>query len=196
MQVSRGRQTISTLGVIAAAAISLASGCASTPAATPPPPVTVAGGVNAELLVPEAAERMQLQANQIFVLGDLNNPDVSPEYPAQLLPLRLPDQPICVRFVVNRDGSVSDVVPVYGVNGCPSSQGDARSEFFAATLAAVSRWDFYSSVRCTFPPGTPDRDKCSGPGTTAEQVAITLAYRFVFSVRDGVGRVEQAKTGS
>lgn len=42
-----------------------------------------------------------------------------------------------------------------------------------------------------YPPGTPDIDKCNGPGSTAEQVALTLAYRFQISAHNGKGSVQR-----
>ena len=149
------------------------------------------GQVGRDPLMPETSTRMQLADNQIFMPGELTNPEVMPDYPAMLLPLQLPDQSVCVRFVVNMDGSVSEVVPVYAVAGCPIDARALHREFLDATVAAVMRWDFYSSLRCTFPPGTPDIDKCNGPGSSAEQVALTLAYRFQFTARDGKGGVQQ-----
>ncbi|MEP6906530.1 MAG: hypothetical protein ABI858_00900 [Pseudoxanthomonas sp.] len=151
----------------------------------------ISGAVGRDPLMPEPSTRMQLADNQIFMPGELTNPEVMPDYPATLLPLQLPDQSVCVRFVVNTDGSVSDVGPVFAVAGCPADAEAVRPEFLDATVAAVTRWDFYSSLRCTFPPGTADIDKCNGPGSSAEQVALTLAYRFQFTMRGGKGSVQQ-----
>jgi hypothetical protein len=151
----------------------------------------LSGQVGRNELVPEPSTRMALAGNQIFMPGELITVDLMPVYPATLLPLQLPDQVVCVRFVVGVDGSVSNVVPVYGIADCPASAHVLRKEFLDATLAAVLRWDFYSSLRCTFPPGTADIDKCNGPGSTAEQVALTLAYRFQFSARNGKGNVQR-----
>lgn len=153
----------------------------------------LSGQVGRNELTPEPATRMALADNQIFMPGELITTDLMPIYPPALLPLQLPDQTVCVRFVVGVDGSVSDIVPVHGVADCPANAQALRQEFLDATLAAVSRWDFYSSLRCTFTPGTPDIDKCNGPGSTAEQVALTLAYRFQFSAHNGKGSVQQGR---
>ena len=169
----------------------LLSACLALGACASVPAPDLSGQVGRDQLVPEQSTRMQLADNQIFMPGELTNPEVMPDYPAALLPLQLPDQSVCVRFVVNVDGSVSDVAPVYAADGCPTDAQALRREFLDATVAAVSRWDFYSSLRCTFPPGTPDIDKCNGPGSTAEQVALTLAYRFQFTARGGKGSVQQ-----
>lgn len=130
----------------------------------------LSGQVGRNELPPEPSTRMALASNQIFMPGELITTDLMPVYPSALLPLQLPDQAVCVRFMVGVDGSVSNVVPVYGIADCPADAQALRPEFLGATLAAVSHWDFYSSLRCTFPPGTPDIDKCNGPGSTAEQV--------------------------
>lgn len=150
------------------------------------------GEVNSGMILPEDSMRMQLGANQVFVSGEQTNPEVVPIYPPESLPLRLPDQVVCVKFVVNPNGSVSNAMPTYGAKDCPAESEPPRSEFLAATLDAVSQWDFFSFQRCTFPAGTPPKKQCNGAGTTVEQVAVTLAYRFVFSAKDGAGSVSRA----
>ncbi len=172
----------------------LAPGCRHLPepasaGATPAPRPSVEGN----LIVPESSARMNLQDNQLVIPGRLSNPEVTPAYPPALLALGLPEQTVCIGFVVGVDGSVSGVRPLYATADCPPTADDTRPEFLAATVAAVSQWDYFSYIRCTFPPGTPDAQKCNGEGTTAEQVAVSLAYRFSFSVRDGVGMVRQAQ---
>lgn len=151
--------------------------------------------VDRDRLEPEASTRMQLAKDQVFIPGELSNPEVMPVYPPALLPQLLPDQTVCVRFAVGEDGSVSSIAPVTGVAGCPADVQALHPEFLAATIDAVSQWDFYSSIRCTFPPGTPDALKCNGPGTVAEQVAVTLGYRFLFSAQSGVSTVREGAGG-
>jgi hypothetical protein len=126
-----------------------------------------------------------------FVPGEQTNPEVMPAYPADLLPLRLSDQEVCVSFVVNRDGSVSSVRPLYGAVECPAG-GLARPEFVQAAIDAVSRWNFSPFQRCTFPPGAPSEQQCNGPGAAVEQVEVTLGYRFLFSARNGAGVVQRS----
>lgn len=191
-RTTEGAATLRTVMPALLAAFALLAGCS-----TKPVRLDRSGNVNHDLITPAASARMLLDSNQIFVPGEQTNPEVLPRYPAQLLPLRLPEQAVCVSFVVNRDGSVSDVTPLYGIADCPADAdaGAARPEFVAATREAVSRWDFFSFQRCTFPPGTPDASKCNGPDSTVEQVAVTLAYRFVFSASDGAGTVRRMQTG-
>lgn len=147
------------------------------------------GEVNLNRITPENSARMQLKDNQLFIQGEHTNPELMPAYPVELLPLQLPDQLVCVRFVVNGDGTVSNIKAIHGIVGCPTDADSPRPEFIAATVNAVSRWDYLSSILCTFPPGTPK--KCNGPGTTAEHVAVTLAYQFLFSTKSG-GTVQRA----
>lgn len=177
-------------GLLLLATLGVSAGC-STTAGKP----ELSGKVNLDLIPPQASARMQLDSNQVFVPGEQTNPEVLPVYPLELLPLRLPDQAVCVRFVVNRDGSVSNVTPLYGIPDCPADAGALRPGFVAAAVDAVSRWDFFSFQRCTFPPGTPAKQQCNGPGATMEQVAVTLAYRFLFSSKSGAGTVQRAATG-
>lgn len=153
----------------------------------------VSGKVDRNVILPADSTRMQLEHNQVVIPGELTNPEVMPVYPEFLLASKLPDQTVCVSFVVKEDGSVANVAPVYGVEGCPVGNPQSRKEFLEATIAAVSHWDFFSYVRCTFPLGTPDAQKCNGPGASSEQIAVTLAYRFLFSSRDGSGAVRQVR---
>ena len=136
---------------------------------------------------------MQLQQNQVVIPGKLINPEIMPVYPESALMSRLPDQMVCVSFVVKENGSVAAVAPVYRVDGCPLNEDKSRKEFIDATVAAVSRWDYFSYVRCTFASKTPDAQKCNGPGAVSGQVAVTLAYRFLFSSKDGSGTVQQIR---
>ncbi len=156
-----------------------------------------AGGLSSQvdrnLILPDDSTRMQLESNQVVIPGELTNPELMPVYPETLLDLRLADQTVCVSFVVQHNGSVAAVAPVYGIDGCPGNAEHVPTGFIDATVAAVSRWDYFSYVRCTFPPGTPDAQKCNGPGAVSEQIAVTLAYRFLFSSQDGSGTVRQIK---
>lgn len=172
------------------AALAASAGC-STTAVKP----IRSGDVNRDLITPEPSTRMELGSNQVFIPGEQTNPEVLPVYPPELLPLQLPDQQVCVSFVVNRDGSVSDVKPVHGIADCPADEASTHPEFLAATVDAVSRWDFFSFQRCTFPPGTADALKCKGPNSVVEQVAVTLAYRFLFSSKSGAGTVQRTEAG-
>lgn len=184
-------------GVLAAIplllSLALVAACSHHPksVATPEPPSGPSSKVDRNQLEAAASTRMQLSADQVFIPGELSNPEVMPAYPAALLPQLLPDQTVCVRFSVNTDGSVANIVPVTDVEGCPTGTSEQPPEFLGATIDAVSQWDFYSFVRCTFPPGTPDALKCNGPGAVAEQVAVTLGYRFLFSAKSGVTTVRE-----
>lgn len=153
----------------------------------------VTSQVDRNLILPDDSTRMQLELNQVVIPGELTNPEVMPVYPETLLDLRLADQTVCVSFVVQENGSVAAAGPVYGIDGCPRNAEQLATEFIDATVAAVSRWDYFSYMRCTFPPGTPDAQKCNGPGAVSEQVAVTLAYRFLFSSRGGSGTVGQIR---
>lgn len=168
----------------------LCAACRHSPPDVAPPPERT-GRVDSGLILPLDSDRMQLAMNQTFIAGEQTNPEVMPAYPASALPLRLADQTVCVKFVVDPSGSVSNIEPLLGVPDCPDDEGGLRAEFLAATRDAVSQWDFFSFRRCTFPPGTPPAQQCNGPDSRMEQVAVTLSYRFVFSAKDG-GTVKKA----
>ena len=189
MRCKRDAMLRTSYAISALMALILISGCSHT--VKPEVAENLSSRVDRHQILPDESARMRLEDNQVVIPGELTNPDVMPAYPERLLPLRLPDQTVCVSFVVNTDGSVSNITPVYGVEGCPGSAADTHPEFVVATVDAVSRWDFFSYIRCTFPPGTPDAQKCNGPGAISEQVAVTLVYRFLFSFRNGVSTVQR-----
>lgn len=141
------------------------------------------------------AKPLELAANEIFVLGDQVPPVAMPQYPEALLPMSLTDQPVCVQIVIEADGTVSKVTPVYRTPACPAAEGAIDGRFVAAVVDAVSNWEFFSSTLCRYPPGTPEEKKCSGEGVTVTQIPITQAFGFVFSVKSGVATVSKSRVG-
>lgn len=139
------------------------------------------------------AKPLELTANEVFVLGDQVPPIAMPQYPEALLPMNLADQPVCVQIVIEADGTVSNVTPVYQTSACPVAAGDVDERFVNAVIDAVSIWEFFSSTLCRFPPGTPDEKKCSGKGVTVTQIPITQAFGFVFSAKSGVATVSKSR---
>jgi hypothetical protein len=193
-------QLISAL--LLATTVGLLAGCANVKkAATTNQPAAsesnekLSGSVDLDRIAPKPSSRMQLASNQAFIPGQLTAQDAMPEYPSTLLPLRLPDQQVCVSFTSDADGSTSNVTPLYGLPGCPTRVDSVRPEFVAATLDAVSRWGISPARLCTSRPGTPEQHRCVDPDSTVDYVAVTLAYRFLFSAKSGTGTVQTTEVG-
>ncbi len=163
--------------------------CAHEAVETSPPSSQVGYNV---ITAPDA-KPLELAANEIFVLGDQIPPIAMPQYPEALLPMNLADQPVCVQIVIEADGTVSKVTPVYQTPACPVAAGDVDERFVNAVVDAVSTWEFFSSTLCRYPPGTPEEKKCSGKDVTVTQIPITQAFGFVFSVKSGVATVSKSR---
>lgn len=147
------------------------------------------GNVDFTTIRPTDVKTMELASDEVFVRGKPIDPVTMPQYPMQLVSKALPDQHVCVKIVVEADGSVSTVTPFHVLPGCPAAGSDIDVAFVEAVRQAVARWEFFSSQVCKFPLGTPDKDKCSGKGVTITQVPITQAYEFLFSQKTGVSSV-------
>lgn len=176
--------------VFAAAAVGCATGPKPAPAAVP-----LSSAVNATEVAAEDSARLRLSADQVFLPGELIDKEIAPRYPQQLLALRLPEQVVCVRFVVGTDGVVSEVAPVFGLPGCPAGEAQMHPEFLAATVEAVSRWEFFSFQVCTLAKAQRGPRKCGGSTGTVQPIAVTLTYQFAFAWAEGRGTVRQGESG-
>ncbi len=183
------RTRLSTVLLVAGAALLLAA-CRSTPAPTRDLPNL--GEVGSELMAPPpGATRMALERHQRFVFPNLIPPVALPDYPATLLALRLAPVVVCVETVIGSDGRVADAQP--RVEDCDAADDAAhRPDFEAATLDAVRSWLFAPALICRAPEDFTGDDACLADGVVETPTAVRLSYRFRFSQRDGVPRVERA----
>src|SRR5690606_35525579 len=78
--------------------------CRSVPVDEPSP--LGSAGV-ARVVPPPGATRMQLDPSQRFIYPDLVEPVAMPEYPGELLVLRLEPLELCVEVVIAETGAVS-----------------------------------------------------------------------------------------
>lgn len=147
------------------------------------------------IVAPES-NALVLASNQTFVLGEPLPSATMPGYPAAALASGLPDQFVCVSVVVTAEGSVKSVTPIFAIPDCPLTETQTNKEFVSAVVGTVSRWEFYSSQTCTFPTGAAARHRCSGPGVEVVPIAVTHSFRFLFSVKTGVGAVSHDRRKS
>lgn len=161
---------IAALGVSVAAAL---AGCAHT-----------RGSVDARMVLPAAAPRMQLSETQGLLMA------VSIEQPMPLYPESAAGgdgrTEVCVSFVVTADGQVSEAAHAPGVDTCAERPDPA---LVAAALDAVSRWTFFGAAICEYPQGVAPAPDCSGEDAVLRAVPIRLMYAFTFERVGGRGRV-------
>ncbi|WP_101927053.1 MULTISPECIES: hypothetical protein [Luteimonas] len=168
----------------------LLGACRTTPA--PAPALPNLGEVGSELMQPAAgATRMALDPRQRFVFPNLIPPVGLPTYPDALLPLRLAPVTVCVDAVIGSDGLVADAQP--RVEDCDDASLPQRAAFEAASLAAVRGWTYAPALICRAPEDFDGDDACLAEGVVETPTAVRLSYRFHFSQRDGVPRVERGE---
>lgn len=162
------------------------AGCRTTPV-EPPPPVA---SVDVALVPPPpGATRLELDPGQAFVYPLLVESRM-PEYPADLLALRLPPHTLCVDVDIDAHGQVSAVRHRDGAD-CPAS-GPQQPRFAALLEDAVRRWRFDPALVCRTPDRRPSADPCAEPDVIETPVALRLSYAVVFSQEDGQPVVELA----
>lgn len=173
----------------------LLAACASAPVPPEPAPAPAAHGeVGAALLAPDGdSNRMALARHQRFVYPTLEQPAALPDYPADLLPLRLPPVEVCVDVVVGTDGQVVAVAERPDVR-CATPDGvPDRAAFVAPTLAAIRAWTYWPAALCTAPEGFDGSDPCAAPGVTETLTPVRLSYAIRFRQHDGVPVVERSE---
>ncbi|MCD9027646.1 hypothetical protein LDO26_05420 [Luteimonas sp. BDR2-5] len=180
--------------LLAACAAFLLAACRTTPAPEPERPNL--GEVGAELMQPAVgATRMALAAGQRFVFPNLTGPAALPEYPPELLPLRLDPVVACADVVIGDDGLVREVLP--RTEHCEGAGTSPHQPAFeAATREAVLGWEYAPALVCQAPAGFTGDDACTAEGMVETPTAVRLSYLFRFSQRDGVPEVERGASGS
>jgi hypothetical protein len=164
--------------VFVALAVLLATGCKS--------PSRVA----MRMILPPGAEVMDMPEDKAFLMA-------SPvSQPMPTFPVGAPRRTrvsACVEMVIDESGAVRSASPLYGLPDCPLEAHEMDRRFVASSIAAARKWQFLAAAICTFPPGTPPNDECTGAGVVISEVAIKVSYVFSF---EGDGRVSaRAKRG-
>ncbi|MFA5590812.1 MAG: hypothetical protein WDA70_08920 [Lysobacteraceae bacterium] len=179
----------SRIAPLAVSAALLLAACAPTPTRPSPedPRAGRVGVTEVDAAVP-AEMRLVLADNESFQppLPDFDN--ALPDYPADLLALRLAPRSVCLRLSIDEHGAVRDTEPVDQGPDCAVGM-DIESAFHAAAAQAAMGWRFEPAFRCIFPEGTPPNSACGFDGTLEVPQPVSLIYRFVFEQIDGQGRV-------
>lgn len=158
---------------------------------------TRTAAVDQRLILPEGAARYEMDANQAFVFP-VPQGNAAPEFPDGFARHDLAPTTLCVRFVVDADGTLRDVALLEEA-GCIGAT--AQPLLAVAVLESVSAWRFDPAMFCNYPDAaTRNRDwngvGCAGAVVETRPVAVTLAYAFTFEVRNGRRQVGAARRGS
>lgn len=146
--------------------------------------------VDGGLIIPRGGQ-VDIPEDQQFLFPTpvLENP--LPEYPPERVAEGLDEQVVCLQILIDEGGSVPWSVPAHDHADCPSATRPAHPDFDKAAREAVADWQFLAAAICTYPPGVPKNDDCSGEGVTVREVPVKLSYRFRFRLVDGKPSVEQ-----
>ena len=132
-------------------------------------------GVTHEMILPEGAERTQLEDRQQFVMA-VPYQQPLPDYPAGVGAMAA-QLPVCVAFVVGEDGAVHSPRLLDGVPDCVAASQPGITPFVDAALAAVAQWQFFGAGMCTW---QREETECSDGRAQVTPLAIRLSYRFRF----------------
>lgn len=157
---------------------------------------TRSAGVEQRMILPLGAQRHAPAEHQAFVFPGPDG-NMPPAFPDDYRPRELPPTTICASLVVDRDGSVRDVVLLDDA-GCDGAR--QVPELASAVTSALAGWRFFPALLCTYPDAaTRERDwtpsACTGATTGVSVVAVSLAYAFTFEVRQGRRRVDASGLG-
>ena len=169
--------------------VACSAGCRTVPVEAPPP---VANVEVALVPPPPGATRMQLDPSQAFVFPLLVESSM-PEYPPDLLALRLAPLTLCVDVDIDEQGGVSQVRRRDDME-CEAA-GPHVPRFAAALEDSVRSWRFDPALVCRTPDGRAAKDACAEPDAIDTPVVLRLSYAFVFSQHDGRPQVELKQGG-
>lgn len=182
MRMSSGWRTVSAMILLPAAL----AACSSVPVDE----ATALGSVDVALVSPPpGATRLQLDPGQRFIYPDLVEPVPMPEYPEELLALRLEPLELCVDVVIAETGSVSLARRRIDAE-CPGEAGPHEARFEQVLQDAVLQWTYEPALVCSTPDGRASEDACAEPDAVETPVALRLSYAFGFIQEDGRPNVE------
>ena len=128
-----------------------------------------------EMILPEGAQRTQVEDRQQFVMA-VPYQQPLPDYPGGVTAVAA-QLPVCVEFVVGEDGAVQSPHLLEGVPDCVTASQPGITPFADAALAAVAQWQFFAAGMCTW---QQEEAECSDGRAHVTPLAIRLSYRFRF----------------
>jgi len=177
---------------VAVASLTAALACRAVRPPLPEPHPRGRGTVGVEVIPDPDALKLRLSAGEEFRRPAPHIGNHLPDYPKELEPLRLAEQVVAVRIVINEEGTVIAIEP----SPVARSTGGPHAEPFERVVrAAVASWRFTPAVVRRIEDG-PDRD---GDGQAdyqyvREEASLKVLYdlRFIFRIEDGRGVVATA----
>lgn len=165
--------------------IALAIACRSAkplppPQAAAPPPSEIHGSVTAKLLADPSAPSVQLPPGETYVEPQIMRGNPMPEYPADLIPLKLPPHVVVLRITSNEESRIDDIRPSL-LGGSTEDQYSTR--FQQATEQAVAQWKVFPAEIRKMKDG-PDLDGDGKPdykivtGRKILKAFFDIAFRF------------------
>ncbi|NIJ70160.1 hypothetical protein [Xanthomonas sp. 60] len=144
--------------------------------------------VDAMMILPQSATTLEVDKNQLFIMAEaINTP--SPAFP-QVDLSSMENLTVCARFIVTEDGSVKDVERIEESPGCNRVSDDNGEPFMLEVQNALQKWTYFSAAICEF---DISEDECQGQQAKIRPLAIRLAYRFDFSMKNGRRRVSVSR---
>jgi hypothetical protein len=156
---------------------------------TPTPDPIGEGAVAAKLLEDPNVPRVRLGPGEEYVEPFIDPENPVPEYPAELLKLRLKPHVVVVRMLVDEEGQILDISP----SPLQASTDSPHLPLFESQVrAALQQWSVRPPAIRKFKPG-PDAD---GDGTADYRIMVDqrtfktyFDLAFTFEVVDGKGVV-------
>ncbi|MFT4179018.1 MAG: hypothetical protein QM612_06065 [Thermomonas sp.] len=144
--------------------------------------------VDASIILPESASRMQLEKTQVFFMpNEIESP--APVFPADY-PDNDADVTVCAGFVVSAEGEVVNIHQITDEWGCEPEDSIPGRALYPEVQSALSRWSYFAGTICTF---EVDESECDGPDARLTPTAVRLAYRFRFLMSNGKKSVQAGK---
>ena len=158
----------------------LLGACAGTPRPASPEREPEAR-VGIQFLIPEGAERHELDDDEFFVLPGFSASAGMPRFPQAALGGSIDATAVCIELFVDEQGSVYESHPLYGEPGCAERADPALAAFVEASLEAVDRWQFSPGGICRRIGDRRADDDCGPPHPGWQAVPLRLGFVFDFS---------------
>jgi hypothetical protein len=118
----------------------------------------------------------------------------TPELSADSSRTSLAPTTVCVRLVLNEQGTVDAVLPLDDRAECQAGMAPDNQDLMTAVQAGVLRWTFSPAAICTWKEGVsaPLLGGCNG-AESVRPVPVSLMYAFTFEIREGKRIVRQVR---
>lgn len=154
-----------------------------------------AASVDQRMLIPESADRYSVEENQVFLMP-LSLGNEAPAFPAELEGAALAPTTVCMDVVISDSGSVTQALPLQGMDDCGAGDAAAIPVLLRAVQSALAQWRFEPATICTFPDIKAARranGTCLESEAQRRALPVRLAYAFTFEIVDGKRNIRSSK---